>query len=369
MLNYSKLRFLCLSFLITICSSLKGQTLYTFSGLGSSVGGFKTITNNPAQTNTLISDNMEYDVNTDVLFPNINGMGGITVIIKADGVNASVFNVHDMVWRPFNGQRTLSPTTNIIFKNTEGNPIETWNISAAFTANLSFDGEYALTDMFDETGPVNSVAEMEIFVDFEGSSDINNLEFKNITLSDITLPIELESFDLKLIERDHILVSWITRSEQYAEEFVLERSSDAQNWELVKRVNPSGIDNGGQHYQFLDTKPIPGISYYRLQQIDFDGQSDYSDIKSIRIDKEPNGLGELFPNPSSPGIINLERPSDVQESFQASVFDLTGRFVLLAEGLPNNNRLSFDFSSLNKGAYLVKLETGGKLSYQKLIIH
>ena len=170
---------------ITINSSF-AQTTYTFSALGSSSNGFKTITTSPSGANIIVSDNMTFY--NPIITVGVSSTASFTCTIKGDGVNTGTFTFDDMLWGPFTGSRTLT-NTQIVFKDSSGNTIDTWTLSAAYQALLSFDSEVSAKTIFGETNSVANVAEVIITADLDGSSNSDNIEFKNITLSSITAPV------------------------------------------------------------------------------------------------------------------------------------------------------------------------------------
>ena len=51
-------------------------------------------------------------------------------------------------------------------------------------------------------------------------------------------------------------------------------------FEPVGTVAGAGNSNTALHYQLTDDEPLPGTSYYRLKQTDFDGQ--HTQVRSFR---------------------------------------------------------------------------------------
>lgn len=96
----------------------------------------------------------------------------------------------------------------------------------------------------------------------------------------IALPIELISFEAKLNNRQ-VDIHWATASEQNNDFFTIERSADGLNWEIVTTAAGAGNSIYRIDYAAYDSRPLSGISYYRLKQTDFDGAFEYSNIVSV----------------------------------------------------------------------------------------
>jgi hypothetical protein len=103
--------------------------------------------------------------------------------------------------------------------------------------------------------------------------------------SNTALPIELLYFNAtpnqKIVD-----LTWATASELNNESFTVERSIDGLTWETVLTVSGAGTTNQRTDYSNEDTRPLSGLSYYRLKQTDFDGQFTYSNIKSVYMNTE-----------------------------------------------------------------------------------
>lgn len=100
-------------------------------------------------------------------------------------------------------------------------------------------------------------------------------------LSCALLPIELSEFSGNKFD-GHNVISWTTSSEFENEKFTLQRSEDARFFEDIYSVSGAGTEATVNHYYFRDYKfDSNQINYYRLKQIDHNGEFTYSQIISI----------------------------------------------------------------------------------------
>ena len=130
------------------------------------------------------------------------------------------------------------------------------------------------------------------------------------------LPIELISFKSNCNKKT---IEWTTASEVNNEMFILQGSND-----LVNVVNLDTIPGAGFSNQILNySLPIQdwGISYFRLKQVDYDGQSKNSDWISGCPE---NGVLEpvLFPNPNN-GQFIIKHNS----TYTFEVYDMIGQII------------------------------------------
>lgn len=94
------------------------------------------------------------------------------------------------------------------------------------------------------------------------------------------LPIELISFTGEPYG-DFNLLKWVTATEINNDFFFIERSIDGMFFEEVGFINGSGNSMSLKNYNLLDKEPYNGVSYYRLTQVDFDGNYTVSNIISV----------------------------------------------------------------------------------------
>lgn len=114
----------------------------------------------------------------------------------------------------------------------------------------------------------------------------------------ITFPIRLTSFTAHA-EQKYNLLKWTTETEEDNAYFSIQRSADGQNFIEIGRVAGNGTTTAITDYQFSDNQPFSPLSYYRLQQVDFDGKSSFSDIVSVvRKDVDSFDIISFGPNPN-----------------------------------------------------------------------
>jgi hypothetical protein len=87
---------------------------------------------------------------------------------------------------------------------------------------------------------------------------------------------------------DRVRVRWSTASETNNALFVVERSADGEHFEHVGTVPGGGTSYLLRSYVFDDPRPLSGVSYYRLRQIDTDGTGSVSHVVAVdRKNAEP----------------------------------------------------------------------------------
>ncbi|MDD5571346.1 MAG: hypothetical protein PHD97_09370 [Bacteroidales bacterium] len=103
------------------------------------------------------------------------------------------------------------------------------------------------------------------------------------------LPIELLSFS-GVYENKKVPLYWSTAAEINNDYFTIERSTDGEKFEIITDVKGAGNSNTILKYSAVDNNPPQGIVYYRLKQTDFDGKFKYSDVISVKVDVNVQGI-------------------------------------------------------------------------------
>jgi hypothetical protein len=171
------------------------------------------------------------------------------------------------------------------------------------------------------------------------------------------LPIELLSFTAEP-NGQVVDLEWVTATEQDNDRFVVERSADAVMFQAVLETAGAGNSSSVVRYTDVDRRPLSGLSYYRLKQIDFDGTATYSNVVAVERPASP-GDGEVmvYPNPSL-GELNVRVIGGTAEAMNVQVIDAPGRLVLSERAGSSSHRI--DASALLAGSYRVVVTDGDR---------
>jgi len=174
------------------------------------------------------------------------------------------------------------------------------------------------------------------------------------------LPVELLSFETKC-EDNGVTIDWSTATETNNDYFTIERSDDVSNWNFVSRVQGAGNSNSIINYSIVDDHPLPGISYYRLKQTDFDGHVEYFNPLAVNCtegeDNDP--LLNYYPNPFS-GFLYVDVQKLNFKMASITVYDMIGNIVFQKEILKDeffDKKTIIDLSNLSSGIYMINFTT------------
>ncbi len=192
----------------------------------------------------------------------------------------------------------------------------------------------------------------------------------------VSLPIRLYSFSADYLSTSNIVkLAWITASEINNNYFTIEKSLNGENFQSIGQVKGAGNSNIFSDYYFYDNAPYKGVSYYRLLQTDYDGNTTTYNVVPVETYEENQSSWFLvFPNPIKENSINLTYNGDnIGDKITFIIQDLTGRIIMEETVIVNNKGsteyLLYEESRLNKGIYFITGSTNNKLTTQKLIVN
>lgn len=94
---------------------------------------------------------------------------------------------------------------------------------------------------------------------------------------------ELEAF---VQNEKEVKLVWTTITERDNDYFLVQRSRNGLDFETIGLVDGNGTTEWEMNYEFIDPAPYNGLSYYRLEQIDYNGQGDNTQLKAVEITTE-----------------------------------------------------------------------------------
>jgi hypothetical protein len=173
------------------------------------------------------------------------------------------------------------------------------------------------------------------------------------------LPVVLVDFTAQAVQNRDALLTWHTASEKNNDHFDVERSFDGTVFAKIGQLAGHGTTNTASSYAFTDAAVAAnatGPVYYRLRQVDLDGTSAFSPVRSVRFTKAAPVALSLYPNPAQASTKLDLSQLPATATYQVTLLDATGRTVraaTLAGGLPQ----PLDVQDLASGTYHV-LVTG-----------
>jgi hypothetical protein len=210
-----------------------------------------------------------------------------------------------------------------------------------------------------------SIGQLHVFVDYD-----------NI------IPVELTSFTASVLQNEKaVQLNWTTATEINNSGFEILRFAQNDNeWETIGFVPGFGTTTETKSYSFIDENINSGTYKYRLKQIDYDGNFEYSNEIEIIVDFTPKEfvLYQNYPNPFNPTTtIKFEIPSviasEAKQSLMVSlkVYDILGNEVATLvneEKQPGVYEVEYNSENLSSGIYFYQLKAGEFTSIKKMVL-
>lgn len=176
--------------------------------------------------------------------------------------------------------------------------------------------------------------------------------------SSAPLPVTLKSFTAAASLKGTQL-HWITASEKNNAAFEVQRGNTAEQFQTIGRVSGQGTSSQGHNYLWVDKQPLPGLSYYRLRQLDYDGTESFSPVAVVQ--QATDLLAASFsPNPSAGFVTLTPALGDVQYR----VLNSLGQSVLTGKASGGG---TVDLQSLRAGSYFLELHSAAGRKIERFI--
>lgn len=296
---------------------------------------------------------------------------GLTSIAASNAANTNSFaaNKSFLVWGDNNQALSSNGVTDLpsgiqsriacIWRSQETGTVGTvrlkFDLSPSQLASFGIDYQY-LRLLVDGDGvfasgatsitPVaynNSANTIEFNVDFTAGTGFY-FSLGSTNKINAPLPLSFVSFSINHQDKD-VSLHWVTTNEKNVKNFIIQWSPDGIYWieEGSVAANNSMHIN---YYTYTDDKPHSGTNYYRLKEVDFDGQFAYSLVQSINKTKQLNI--HIEPIPAQEYIYVS---SDSEVSFM--IIDNNGQLVYQNK-LAENESKQIDVVNWANGIYFVE---------------
>lgn len=188
----------------------------------------------------------------------------------------------------------------------------------------------------------------------------------------VQLPVELITFKANQ-SGNSVRLEWTTATEINNMGFEIEKSIDGKNFSNVGFVAGAGNTTEPRNYVYNVENHERGNIYFRLKQIDYSGQFEFSPVIILEIAEAPTAfeLCQNYPNPFNP-VTNI-RFSVAQSAITSlEVFNLIGEKVGdLFNGIAEPGKfynVEFSGNNLSSGVYFYKLKSGENILTSKMLL-
>ena len=177
-------------------------------------------------------------------------------------------------------------------------------------------------------------------------------------------PIELLTFTGKYVDDiSGVLLEWVTASEMENDYFEIQRSQDQVSFLPIGMVESIGDSADTTTYTYVDTDPISGRSYYRLQQVDLDGTYSYSSVIPVDCPLSKS-LRDLIP------VLRSWELTFVSDGFQdvmdVTIYDSLGRRIVSRRNVYPGE--SIPITAPMRGAIFYLIQSGNQIHTGPIVV-
>lgn len=192
----------------------------------------------------------------------------------------------------------------------------------------------------------------------------------------VILPVELSKFEGTLVKNDAFL-EWTTDSEENNAGFSIERSFDGRNFQSIGMVDGYGTTETETSYNFRDAnvayRATGPTAYYRLKQLDFDGQFSYSGVVALALGKTKQDfeIVKIHGTRNNSGQVNIFVQNNSYSGKMKVVLSRISGEVVDFRHIQSDevfNQLDFNLANEQDGMYIISINNGEKIIAEKFVL-
>ena len=168
------------------------------------------------------------------------------------------------------------------------------------------------------------------------------------------LDVELSTFNVMRSGERQAKLFWTTESETNNDYFIVQRSKDGLEFEDIGKVKGHGTTSIRHNYEFYDNNPFIAKNYYRLQQVDYDGSSSLSEIRTVVFEESSRNRELTVVATPNPFINQLSVSYETQLASQLTILDAKGNLVRQMDFTGDVNQ-QIGFEGLAPGIYFARV--------------
>jgi hypothetical protein len=169
----------------------------------------------------------------------------------------------------------------------------------------------------------------------------------------ISLPVIYTSF-YATRNNNNVVLTWSTAEEINNKNYEVQRSFDGSTWSTIAVIMGAGTTNLTQMYSFTDKNMTNAVAYYRIRQVDADGTSNYSAIKTIRL----NAATPVTKIYAANKTINIEFNQEIKNAVTIRLINLNGQIIAQQNVAQAAYRVTMNGNNFQSGIYVVQVTDG-----------
>lgn len=178
------------------------------------------------------------------------------------------------------------------------------------------------------------------------------------------LPVTFTAF-YTVLSGTNVQLHWSTAQEINNHHFEIERSTNGQKWNTVGVVKGAGTSNIQNKYTYIDNSVSGEIMYYRIRQVDVTGHSQYSTVRTVRI----NGtMAVTTIYTSAKQTVTIDLNSEAKNNLRVRVLNMNGQVITQQVYQQAAYRLTMKVPGAFAGVYVVQVSDNNGWSEVKKVL-
>jgi hypothetical protein len=160
------------------------------------------------------------------------------------------------------------------------------------------------------------------------TTTLSGIALHEITLGTVAEVLPMVWIDVHAQRRNRVIeISWQTGDEVNCADYQVEKSSNGINWAQIGDAIKANNTTGPNYYSLHDSHLPTAISFYRIRQNDLDGRHTYSNIVSVKNDRQ--GHLWVYPVPTSDRLTIVVGGNQQLQSLR--IYTAAGNLVAFAQ--------------------------------------
>jgi len=204
---------------------------------------------------------------------------------------------------------------------------------------------------------------------FKGNNSVLGPQMATATSNGFTpfafspLPVKFIDFTVTL-QNKNVLIQWSTSEEMNAAIYEVERSTNGVNWNTIAYVAAIGNSSVVNKYAFTDKTLSSNLAYYRIKEVDVDGRTAFTSVKSIMAD-DRSGISDIQIASASNKLL-LQFPQPIRGKVTVRFVSLSGQVV--DQQMINDPAGQVILNSKFSGNYIISISNGQNINASKQVI-
>lgn len=195
---------------------------------------------------------------------------------------------------------------------------------------------------------------------------IDQLSRWTLSSGGVNLPLQFVAFSARC-NGNTVSLQWTTAQEQNTGSFLVQRSADGSQWQVIGRVAAAGNSSGQRDYRYTDGAPLNGQAFYRVEEVDLDGRQLLTPVAATSC--APGERVRVWPNPVK-DLLRIEVVTLSASPATVRLYDAAGVMLRVYEQVlsPGANELSVAMAGYSSGVYHILLSWNSGMSEKSINI-